>query len=224
MAAVPTLQIMDIPPAEFGGGTAKALLTYITDRADENGVAFPSRDDIGRRSGKSLSTVTRETRRLRSLGWLQIRQRHNGSNIYKVNVAKIAQMSYEISMERAALKQADDEFEPFEGEETDLQPVENKGVGHSDTGYGHGDSGSGHGDSGSGHPRHTNLSLNLSLNKRAALAFYEYPEKVQSAVREYFKPTTRQRDREEIEAFLESVGCSCVLSLDGLKRELGIFD
>lgn len=140
------------------------LFVALADRADENGLCWPSREDLKRRSRMSDTSITRALRRLEAEGWLQRERRFNSSNLFRLNVFRL--------MERDAAARAapvvPKGFEPFP-EETrarakakaeGAQAIENKGSGHIGHTYGH----RGHG---SGHFGATNLSRTCQEPSRA---------------------------------------------------------
>lgn len=132
----------------------RLLLLALCDRADENGICWPSRADLRKRASMSDSTLTRCLRALEEGRWIQRQRRFNSSNTFRVNIWKLQELE---AQRRSARKAVPEGFEPFE-EEIAAQAVENKGSGHGEQGTGHGDGGSGHGDGGSGHFAAPNLS------------------------------------------------------------------
>lgn len=126
---------------------AKLLAMALCDRADENGVCWPSRADLRKRTGASDSSITRKLRLLEVSGYIQRQQRFNDSVRFRINSLKLHQM--EAAAQAAKLVTVPKGFEPFQ-EELDAvklpQPFDNKGDGHSDHAYGHTDHAYGHSD------------------------------------------------------------------------------
>jgi hypothetical protein len=138
----------------------RLLLLALCDRADENGICWPSRADLRKRASMSDSTLTRCLRALEAMPedgsgpWIQRQRRFNNSNVFRINVWKLQELEAKRRAERKATPEG---FEPF-AEEVAAQAIENKGSGHGEQGSGHGDRGSGHGDGLTGHPAAPNLS------------------------------------------------------------------
>lgn len=126
---------------------AKLLAMALCDRADENDVCWPSREDLRKRTGASDSTITRKLRLLEVSGYIQRQQRFNDSVRFRINGLKLHQM--EAAAQAAKLVTVPKGFEPFQ-EELDAvkipQVIDNKGDGHSDHAYGHRDRAYGHRD------------------------------------------------------------------------------
>jgi len=130
-----TALMLDHGPAD---PLAKLVAMALCDRADENGVCWPSRDDLVRRTGASNRTITSKLRLLEVQCYIQRQQRFNDTTRFRVNGLKLHQM--EAAAQAAKLVQVPKGFEPFQ-EELDTvklpQAIENKGDGHSDHTDGH---------------------------------------------------------------------------------------
>jgi DNA-binding transcriptional MocR family regulator len=135
----------------------KLLLLALCDRADENGVSFPSRADLCKRAACSAASVSRKLRVLEVCGWIQRKQRFNSSSIFRVNVQRLERLeAAAVASKRAVIPAG---FRPFEDEIANPQAIEIKGDAHCE----HGDAHCEHGDA---HCEPTNLPLNQSLNKK----------------------------------------------------------
>ena len=106
----------------------KLLLMALSDRCDEKGTCFPSRDDLIARCGCSYSSISRKLRVLEVSGWIQRRRRFNSSTVFRINVMRLLQLDAQATKARAC--RAPVGFEPFREEVA--QPVENKGTVHSE--------------------------------------------------------------------------------------------
>lgn len=131
----------------------KLLLMSLTDRCDEKGVCFPSRDDIIKRTGASYATISRKLRLLEAQGWIQRRRRFNSSTVFRINIQRLLRLDAEATSKR--ITTVPKGFEPFEDEVS--QPIENKGTVHSDPT-------SVHSDTHISSQRTPNLSKNQSFN------------------------------------------------------------
>lgn len=80
--------------------SAKLLLICLADRADANGVCFPSRADLMERSGLGRSAVTEHLRALERDGWLQRKQRFQSSNVFRVNVQRLLDLAADREAQR----------------------------------------------------------------------------------------------------------------------------
>lgn len=135
----------------------RLLLLALCDRADENGVCWPSRADLRERASMSDATLTRSLRRLEAGGWVHRQRRFNTSNVFRVNVARLRERYAALR----AKPRVSAEFEPFPEERAaQSQVVENKGSAH-------GEQGSAHGEQGSAHCAAPNLSRTNQEPKKA---------------------------------------------------------
>jgi len=107
----------------------KMVLVALADRADENGICWPSRQDLRLRTAMSDASLTRSLRWLEKERWLQREQRFNTSTRFRLNVVKIARCAAQCKAERKAAKLGR-EWEPFPEEVA--QAIENKGDAHSE--------------------------------------------------------------------------------------------
>jgi hypothetical protein len=136
--------------------TAKIILMCLADRADANGVCFPSRRDIMERSGVSNSSITNHLRDLERDGWLQRKARFNSSTIFRVNVSRLLALA----ADRQAQRKLPKGFTPFPEDAQPAQPIENKG----DATSCHTDATTWHTDA---TKKHLNLSNNLPIKGKA---------------------------------------------------------
>lgn len=119
----------------------RLLMLALCDRADENGVCWPSRADLRERASMSDATLTRCLRRLEAAGWIQRQRRFNTSNVFRVNVLRLR----ELHAARAVRPRFGADFEPFPEERAaKAQAVESKGSAHGEQGSAHGEQGSAH--------------------------------------------------------------------------------
>jgi len=110
---------------------AKLVALALCDRADENGICWPSRSDLRARTGAADATITRKLRALESAGFIQRRQRFNNSSVFRVNAAKLQELELQAQREKAVV--IPHGFEAFPEETAQLQraqAIENKGDAH----------------------------------------------------------------------------------------------
>lgn len=119
----------------------RLLMLALCDRADENGVCWPSRADLRERASMSDATLTRCLRRLEAAGWIQRQRRFNTSNVFRVNVLRLR----ELHAARAVRPRFVVDFAPFPEEAAAMaEAVENKGSAHGECFSAHGDALSAH--------------------------------------------------------------------------------
>lgn len=136
--------------------SAKIILMCLADRADANGVCFPSRRDVMERSGLSNACITNHLRALERDGWLQRKARFNSSTIFRVNVSRLLALA----ADRQAQRKLPKGFTPFPEDAQPSQPIENKG----DATSCHTDASTWHTDA---TKKHLNLSNNLPIKGKA---------------------------------------------------------
>lgn len=117
---------------DFGPEDSNARFVFLalSERAKDDGICWPSRDDICNRTRLSVSTVTRALRRLEKDGWLQRRKRFQSSNVFRLNVQRL------LDAQADATRKPDvpDGFEAFPEEMAarERQAIENKDKGQAD--------------------------------------------------------------------------------------------
>lgn len=153
-----TALALDHGPAD---ALEKLVLMSLCDRADHNGVCFPSRADLSARCSVGQTCLTKKLRMLEAAGWIQRKKRFNASTVFRVNIQRLARLESEAQAARQTF--VPHGFEPFEDETADLQPIENKG-----------NDATRHGNDATRHTSDayaaSNLSTNQSLNSRGQLA------------------------------------------------------
>lgn len=112
---------------------AKLVAMCLTDRANDQNICWPSRDDLIARTGASYATISRKLRLLEVQGYIQRQRRFNNSTVFRINALRLHQA--EAEAQRARALAVPKGFEPFEEEMAAApvpQAIENKGSVHSD--------------------------------------------------------------------------------------------
>ncbi|WP_162287024.1 helix-turn-helix domain-containing protein [Pantoea stewartii] len=77
--------------------TSVAIMARLADYSNDDGVCWPSVENIARQLGAGPSTIRTAISKLEKDGWLTRKQRRNGNrnapNVYRLNVAKLCSMA-----------------------------------------------------------------------------------------------------------------------------------
>lgn len=122
-----TALVLDHGPSD---ALAKLVLLSLADRSNEQGICWPSRDDLIARTKVSYSTISRKLRYLEKENWIQRKRQFNSSTVFRLNLQRLNTLEAEANA--AKLSEVPKGFEAFPGETVTPQAIENKGTVHCD--------------------------------------------------------------------------------------------